>query len=127
MPNGFAIPVGGGLALEKLWENEAPAAEFAAQTVPLDLSQYELFLVTTMTQINSDGTRGELSFVAFKNVSSALQATSPGNSGSLAATRQFQILENGINFYDARVSYAGSNNIVGNTFLIPHQIYGIKL
>ena len=117
---------GGGFALEKLWENEAPTAEFAAQTVPLDLSQYELFLVTTMTQIKSDGTRGELSFVAFKNVSSALQVASPGGSGPLAATRQFQILENGINFYDARSSYNNHNNQISNAFLIPHQIYGIK-
>lgn len=113
--------------LKLLWTNPNPTSSFVSQTVPLDLSQYELFLVTTMTQIKSDGTRGELSFVAFKNVSSALHVALPGNSGPLAAARQFQILENGINFYDARSSYNNLNNQISNEFLAPHQIYGIKL
>lgn len=113
--------------LKLLWTNPNPTSSFVSQTVPLDLSQYELFLVTTMTPIKSDGTRGELSFVAFKNVSSALQITLPGELGPLAATRQFQILENGINFYDARSSYNNHNNQISNEFLAPRQIYGIKL
>ena len=127
MPNGFAFPVDGGFALEKLWENESPTTEFAAQTVPLDLSQYELFLVTAMEQNTSEGTYRELSFLAFKNVLSVLQGVFVGGYGPGADTRPFQILENGVNFSDARRSYNNQNNMVFNSSLIPHQIYGIKL
>lgn len=127
MPNGFAFPVDGGFALEKLWENEAPTTEFAAQTVSLDLSQYELFLVTVMEQNASDGNYRELSFLAFKNVVSALQGVFVGGYGPGADARPFQILENGVNFSDARQSYNNQNNKVLNSVLIPHQIYGIKL
>lgn len=127
MPNGFAFPVDGGFALEKLWENEAPTTEFAAQTVSLDLSQYELFLVTVMERNTPDGTYRELSFLAFKNVVSVLQGAGAGAYGPGVDTRPFQILENGVNFSDATFSYNNQNNKVSNSALIPHQIYGIKL
>lgn len=126
MPNGFAFPVDGGFALEKLWENEAPTTEFAAQTVSLDLSQYELFLVTAM-QSGTDGIYRELSFLAFKNVVSMLQGVFAGGYGPGVDTRPFQILENGVNFSDAKRSYNNKYDKVNNSVLIPHQIYGIKL
>ena len=127
MPNGFAFPVDGGFALEKLWENEAPTTEFAAQTVSLDLSQYELFLVTVMCPDDSSGTYRELSFLAFKNVLSTMQSVFVGGYGPGVYNRPFQILENGVNFSDAMQSYNNQNYKVINTNLIPHQIYGIKL
>lgn len=127
MPNGFAFPVDGGFALEKLWENEAPTTEFAAQTVSLDLSQYELFLVTVMEPNTSDGNYRELSFLAFKTVESVLQSVFVGGYGPGTEARPFQILENGVNFSDARRSYNNQDYKVFNSVLIPHQIYGIKL
>lgn len=126
MPNGFAFPVDGWFALEKLWENEAPTAAFAAQTVSLDFSQYELFLIVAMTPTDSPSGANAVSFLAFKNVSSAMDSASAGSLGPGAASRIFKIEENLITFNDARVSYGGSNNTVVNTHLIPHQIYGIK-
>ena len=118
--------VGAGLALEKLWENSAPTAEFAAQTVSLNLSQYELFLVTAMEQNTSEGTYRELSFLAFKDVLSVMQGAFVGGVGAGTNARPFQILENGVNFSDAKHSYNNQNNTVFNQVLIPHRIYGIK-
>lgn len=113
--------------LKLLWTNPNPTSSFVSQTVPLALSQYELFLVTVMEQNTSDGNYRELSFLAFKNVVSVLQGVFVGGYGPGADTRPFQILENGVNFSDARQSYNNQNNKVLNSVLIPHQIYGIKL
>ena len=113
--------------LKLLWTNPNPTSSFVSQTVPLDLSQYELFLVTVMEPNTKEGTYRELSFLAFKNVLSVLQGVIVGGVGPGAEVRPFQILENGVNFSDGRRSYNNINNAVINTVLIPHQIYGIKL
>lgn len=113
--------------LKLLWTNPNPTSSFVSQTVPLDLSQYELFLVTVMEQNASDGNYRELSFLAFKTVVSVLQGAFVGGYGPGVDARPFQILENGVNFSDARRSYNNQNNKVLNSVLIPHQIYGIKL
>lgn len=113
--------------LKLLWTNPNPTSPFVSQTVPLDLSQYELFLVTVMEQNTTDGTYRELSFLAFKNVLSVLQGAFVGGYGSGTDARPFQILENGVNFSDTRRSYNNQNYEVLNSALIPHQIYGIKL
>lgn len=113
--------------LKLLWTNPNPTSSFVSQTVPLDLSQYELFLVTVMEQNTPDGNYRELSFLAFKTVVSVLQGVLTGGYGPGVDARPFQILENGVNFSDANRSYNNQNNKVLNSVLIPHQIYGIKL
>ena len=113
--------------LKLLWTNPNPTSSFVSQTVPLDLSQYELFLVTVMEQNTTEGTYRELSFLAFKTVESVLQGVLTGGYGPGVETRPFQILENGVNFSDAKRSYNNQNDKVINSVLIPHQIYGIKL
>ena len=113
--------------LKLLWTNPNPTSSFVSQTVPLDLSQYELFLVTVMDTNDSDGTYRELSFLAFKNVLSTMQSVFVGGYGPGVNNRPFQILENGVNFSDARRSYNNQNYKVFNSTLIPHKIYGIKL
>lgn len=116
----------GGITLEKLWENEAPTAEFAAQTVSLDLSQYELFLVTAMDKNSTDILYRELSFLAFKNVLSTMLSVFVGGYGPGTNIRPFQISENSINFSNAKKSYNTSKDTVSNDQLIPYRIYGVK-
>lgn len=126
MPNGFAFPVDGGLALEKLWENEAPTAEFAAQTISLDFSKYDACILTAMTASSTDGIHREVTFIAFKNVASSMNNASSGSFGQGTQVRNFQISENSIQFFDARMSYNNQNNVLSNFSLIPYRIYGIK-
>ena len=117
---------------ELLWTNPNPSADFAAQTVSIDLSRYDLIMILarvsadrtylvppTIIPKNSDG--GMLSFTVF--------AGSNGWPHNLAQRTVSMVDDNGITFDDAtqKPTNATTSPEAGNDLLIPYYIYGQSL
>lgn len=104
-----------------LWTNPNPITAFAAQTIALDLSEYDSFIVEYIVSTETDT---PLSFYGKKN-SSYNNWTGIGglNGGSTNARGRgiTNINDTGITFSD---SYEGSS--VNNKQYIPNKIYGVK-
>lgn len=116
----------------KLWENASPTSVFAAQTVPIDLSEYDCF---------------DIDFRAYPKLSSGKNATVRvrkneastawcvvGGQGDQTGvpsfiTRMINATDSGISFGECYSAEVTSNFKVPSTpgaFLIPLRIYGIK-
>lgn len=101
------FPVG---KIDLLWTNSAPTSSFSAQTIPLDLSGYDLILITSENSVS----------FAENNVGSKRQITYSSTSGQIRH-RDFTVATTGITF-DA--GYGGSST--DNSNCRPYKIYGIK-
>lgn len=103
-------------AMVKLWENASWSSGFAGQTIAVDLSGYDFYMVTAVASTTSQyvistivpaGNGGLLSYAW-------------GDSGA-AVHRSFVRVTNGIQFYGAYFNKNGSTE-----HIMPFQIYGIK-
>lgn len=113
------------LSMDLLWENASPTSAFAAQTVSVDLSKYDMIAVLT-----------DHLTIAKKGVSASITTyhalytyQSYGYQVRLGQ-RKFTASETGITF-DAGWAMKGSNSwtyesAVNNSAAIPVAIYGIK-
>lgn len=106
----------GAVIITKLWENASPTSSFAGQTIAVDLSGYDFYMVTAVASTTSQyvistivpaGNGGLLSYAW-------------GDSGA-AVHRSFVRVANGIQFYGAYFNKNGSTE-----HIMPFQIYGIK-
>lgn len=99
-----------------LWTNDNPTTNFAAQTLSLDLSNYNYVIVVTRTSTSED----------YKNRASTIIPiggtvyTGVGVSED-RAMRYAKASSSGIEFSDAH--YGLQDN---NTYAIPYKIYGVK-
>lgn len=104
-----------------LWENSNPTAEFAAQTISLDLTNYTGVLI----EFNSANDQLFLATKSYLSKSDIINTNyfGAGHSGGTAgaASRNYYINDSGVIFTNA---YWLSN--ISNNCLIPTKIYGVK-
>lgn len=106
-----------------LWENASPTSAFAAQTIAIDLSGYD------MIEVFARSSTGAIQENAWGSVA---YSKAPGL-GRLYTTnvfmymREFTVGESWITFADnMQFKTYGSAGTAANTATIPHKIYGIK-
>lgn len=106
------------------WTNPSPSADFAAQTVPLDLSAYSEFVIT-YRQWKADTKISNQQYF-FGYADKAIVVISPIliNGQVYLAARQVAISSTGITFSEAgsKTSLNG-NAITDNGWIVPYQIY----
>lgn len=101
-----------------LWTNSNPDASFAAQTISLDLSNYDDVEIVTRLYSGISPvtlTRG------IKGLRGSLQAVR--NDSFWVQARDFYATDTGVQFYDCKLSSSGT---VYTNQMIPVRIYGIK-
>lgn len=117
-----------------LWTNPDLTANFAAQTVELDLSDYDEVEIEFVLWTGDPrsccirrGSKGE------ECIASTIASNSTkGNTGNTFAStiinqmRAFTANDTGVTFSQAVEATAGANFGVQNHSLLPYQIYGIK-
>lgn len=108
------ISVDSVMQMELLWENPEPTAEFAAQTISLDLSEYSfvaIYFNNTDTRFVPVGKKGEVYAPVNKN-----------------HAREFEVYTDGVKFYGAGYfdAYGTTTLTTSNHALKPVAIYGIK-
>lgn len=123
MPDGsrFDAENIGGMKMELLWENASPTSEFAAQTISLDLSNYDAIDLYYRTYTSFDMNTGYYRCPVGKNQ----RATT---SSEFIYIRDCNTTIHGVTFRDAEyvATYGSANYTTYNSILIPIKIYGIK-
>lgn len=117
-PIGYAQ---GGMKMDLLWTNPSPTANFAAQTVSLDLSEYDLFML-----VSRDTTGGDTCNMVFALPNTTVRMffiTDSGTTNRNTGYRRATISGTGVQFLEG---YQG-NSTSNNALCIPYQIYGIKM
>ena len=110
-----------------LWTNASPTSSFAAQTVPLDLSEYSELLVSfRMGDGGIDATYYVYGVIGDYQTFQRVYMTS---NTSYQARRSFQSSQLGISFgdgYEGNVTTStGSNAVVSNSVAQPIKIYAL--
>lgn len=122
-----------GIQMEVLWENPDSTAEFAAQTISIDLSNYTYVLIKTLFLTNeayvnlkkfSMFEKGETSIL------SHLNEVYSGNANIYDGIREITVNDDGIIFTDCNYRKINTSDAttttVENNACIPLKIYGIK-
>ena len=110
----------GNVRMTKLWENQSPSADFAAQSLPLDLSGYSFVLTIATNGISAlNGTAVNNSVNICEPVASA--------SGLFNRRRLGYITATGITFNNCYKGTSLSAGSVDNGNCVPLVIYGITL
>ena len=119
----------GGVSIKKLWQNARPTSNFAAQTISLNLSEYDFVEVVYKTSTSSKhqiierceigaGIRAER-FYNPTSTSTVLKNMYRGGDGASTS---------GYNFGDAYLKTANATDSTkDNSYIIPYKIYGIKV
>lgn len=126
--DGDAVPLGYATIIKLLWTNASPGSTFAAQTISLDLSEYDLVFIKVRLET------GSTSYIsAMMEVGSAVNVYSTSyiaTNGYTMATnyRTLTIANDGIECGDAyRKSYTETTSgTANNILLIPVKVFGIK-
>lgn len=106
-----------------LWTNPSPSADFAAQTVSLDLSDYKF---VDIYALNGEFLGFTRAIVGQKGVLLYFVGSSSASYGTIAENRTFEVTVNGVGFADNTQVYTGSTITTVNTWNKPKYIYGIK-
>lgn len=120
--NSFAVPTYGKAKL--LWTNPAPLENFDKQTVALDLSKYDLVLISFMNGNSANYVVNGIFFVG-----STIQ-TANGFLGSQKNHRNITVSSNGVEFQESYkyITYGASvSATIDYSVMRPLYIYGIKL
>lgn len=115
---------GGGMDMELLWENPAPTAEFAAQTITVpNLSDYPFFMV--LTYFASDDSEAQCTIYPTEmKLPARSTLTFIGSDNAIKVfSRTILATNNTITFGAGKSNYSTGGDIVQ----VPRQIYGIKL
>ena len=123
--------VSGGIKMELLWENASPSSQFPAQTLAMDLSEYDFLYVECLTHYNSGSfhwyRKSSIVKVPPKGTTFFHQVDGFGQEAAHFTLRAFNVTTEGVNFgasYYAN-SYGG-NVATSNNNYIPLSVYGIK-
>ena len=105
--------------LELLWTNPNPSATtFAAQTIPLALSDYDFVMIDFMSTIPAQIIRVDFSLaITYTDITSSVYRYK----------RSVIVNPTNVEFADATSQIAGGSASTDNRLLIPYRIYGIKL
>lgn len=112
-----------------LWELANPnfpnVGGFAAQTIQIDLSDYDAVLIFCLSYNNENPT---VSAICLKGYVSRINRTNPTDSSAkmYSAHRDATVSATGVVFADAMQSSASSNGSANNDAIIPFRIYGLK-
>lgn len=118
-----------------LWTNPNPTSAFAAKTVSLNLSGYDMVEIAfyqatsqlyTHTKRVLVGCVSDLGAVTTR----FLETSGTSTSGTWSTSRQVNVKTTGITFGAGAYEYTynnGNNHVVNNSYTIPLKIYGIKL
>lgn len=106
----------GAVIITKLWENASPTSSFAGQTIAVDLSGYDFYLVTAMASTSSQYVISNISPVD----NGGLLSFSWGDTAA-PVHRSYVRTDDGIQFYGAYYNKAGNQS-----YLMPYKIFGIK-
>lgn len=112
-----------------LWENSAPGSAFAAQTIEMDLSDYNWVKIETKTHTNTSQEIGTNDFKCPGVGNTFVQTirTNTGGSGWWHASREVTISKTGVTFGTGGFRYSVANNqSAGDGYAIPLRIWGIK-
>ena len=105
--------------LTLLWTNSSPTSTFAAQTISLDLTNYDAILVKCRATTSA----GQyFSQFCFKGETVNASVSSKSYSGTNVYSRGVQCTNSGVTFTNG---YSGSTSGTGNA--IPVQIYGLTI
>ena len=114
-----------------LWTNPSPTTAFVAQTVPLDLSNYDAVKIVALFVENTNS-----SFVTELPVGSEdraisyfyLNTTNTTNASTFlnGCSRTASVSTTGITFGKGQMIYIGNSYVDWNNRAIPWKIYGIK-
>lgn len=107
-----------GASLAKLWENNSPGSSFSAQTVSVDLTNYDAVLIV-FNAVSTD-TQTKASQICLKNGVKHILTTVMAGTTTIR-TRGVTVSDNGCVF---TTGYEGSTSKTGS--IIPYVIYGIK-
>lgn len=118
--------------MKLLWTNSNPNVPFAAQTIPLDLSNYKYVVINATyggNGITNDYFTGHKSIIEVGTTSNITGAYGGSNGqnlsyGSAATIRETTVTTSGITF-DIGKFYDGSNKN-SNNYAVPLNIWGIK-
>lgn len=107
--------------MDLLWSNSNPHAEFAAQTVSVNMQPYKYAIIEFLAASDSSW-RQSVHVVAFggNGIATLALATS--------YFRRFYVTGTQVQFYDTYVfnTYGSWQQTASNTTLIPQKIYGVK-
>lgn len=106
-----------------LWTNASPASAFAAQTVVLDLSEYDGVEIVYKINANRYDTKSSIHY----KTDEAGILTGSFVDAAMFADRRINVLPTYVYFGPAWSLYAKSmSNAQENTTIIPKRIYGVK-
>lgn len=108
----------GGMKMDLLWTNSNTDANFTPQTVSLDMTPYELFLVSCVAK---GGSRNDIGYGICKIGSYGTSYC--GFTGSPWHIN-YEITSSGFRFIN---DYNASGSAGNGSGVIPYQIYGIKM
>ena len=111
------------ISMELLWENASPTSDFAAQTISLDLSEYdevEIEYICHGSTSHKKRVKGKIGEAVIGDMVMSNVGYTAGST-VYAGFRAMQINSNGIAFQAACSYVATANNLVK-----PIKIYGIK-
>lgn len=107
-----------GVVMEKLWENASTTSNFAAQTIALDLSEYQAVYVECLRSTESQVVSGRI-LLDVGGISGYIMGT----------TNQFAVTRREVTVTTTGVTFTGfysANTSNGTSNEIPYRIYGIK-
>lgn len=119
--------------LVKIWENSSPTSAFAAQTILNDgtIADYDLFAIKFKEQSTSTGSS---EFVFWYTKTSGSNTTtarwvSLSSSNIIFNTRSFSITDSGGISFNAgqRYTQGSSSATTNNAYMVPLEVYGLKL
>lgn len=103
-----------------LWTNPNSNSQFSAQTISIDLSEYDAVEVVAQHWSNNGTTASMVAKVGEVGIT-----TVPNYDNSTIATRSFVVSTSGVQFTDGR-SVTGSSISTSSHASIPRRIYGVK-
>ena len=109
-----------------LWENSNPTAEFAAQTISLDLTDYVGVIIEFF---KSAAENNLLTRIYVKKTDTAQFGGGfriDANSTIGASGRNVTINDSGVEFTDGAAGWSVTSVTTLNTDMIPYRIYGVK-
>lgn len=115
-----------GLSMELLWENASLASEFAEQTIPLDLSGYDLFIIEAVYSNSVTNVRACSLAIGYVAVSLTLN-TFADAPNLYVRERRVELSENGAYFKNCyNHQFSGATYETLNGYTVPSRIFGIK-
>ena len=120
------ISVGGGM-MDLLWENPNPSAEFAAQTVNVNLSGYDTIeIVTTFSAGGTNRFRTKLA-LGENTLLSTVGEVVGASMKMYMVGRNCSTNANGVIFNTGGYKYFDAAAFVeSNTYAVPYRIYGVR-